>query len=260
VDTHEGLNGKISEWLARSHPVPERVRTEWASQGVALLPLGERFAAVRIASEVVHAAVQSEDQDRVATALGELLGGAIIYDRRVAGGTYYALVDGHAGAVWACDSTATCLGHGTYLGVPRIDRQRPPGTYWVVPPRYAGDLCPSRSVVGLVEAGRSRLVMEAEVCSHDDSGELKTAASARRPWALRLVTDRLPVRPPSYATVVLDGPSQTARYTDVVGQVVEMGKHGTSRTTGTASVSGGGDGQNPQPQTQDDQTTDYESD
>jgi putative ATP-grasp target RiPP len=249
----------ISEWLARTHPVPERVRTEWAAQGVALLPLGERFAAVRMAAEVVHAAVQSEKQDRVAAALGELLGGAIIYDRRVAGGTYYALVDGHAGLAGAYDGIVSCLGRGTYLGVPRIDRQRPPGTYWLVPPRYAGDLCPPCSVVGLVEAGRSRLTVEAEVCPYD-TGEFKATVTAQRPWALRLVTDRLPVRPPSYATVVLDGPTQTARYTDAVGQVIEMGKHGTSRTTGTASVSGGGDGQNPQPQTQDDHTTDYESD
>lgn len=80
------------------------------------------------------------------------------------------------------------------------------------------------------------------------------------PWAMRLVTDRLPVGPPSYATVALDASTQTARYTDAAGQVVEMGKHGTSKTTGTASMSGGGDGQNPQPQTQDDHTTDYESD
>ena len=80
------------------------------------------------------------------------------------------------------------------------------------------------------------------------------------PWALRLVTDRLPVSPPSYASVVLDGDTQTARYTDAAGQVVEMGMHGTSKTKGTASMSGGGDGQKPQPQTQDDNTTDYESD
>lgn len=80
------------------------------------------------------------------------------------------------------------------------------------------------------------------------------------PWAMRLVTDRLPVGPPSYAAVTLDPGSQTARYTDTVGRPVEMGKHGTSKTTGTASMSGGGDGQNPQPQTQDDNTTDYESD
>ncbi|MBK3640112.1 putative ATP-grasp-modified RiPP [Streptomyces sp. MBT33] len=86
------------------------------------------------------------------------------------------------------------------------------------------------------------------------------APPAQVPWAMRLVTDRLPVGPPSYAAVTLDAATQTARYTDAAGQVVEMGKHGTSKTTGTASMSGGGDGQNPQPQTQDDNTTDYESD
>lgn len=80
------------------------------------------------------------------------------------------------------------------------------------------------------------------------------------PWALRLVTDRLPIGPPMYAAVELDATTQTARYTDTAGQAVEMGRHGTSKTTGTASMSGGGDGQSPQPQTQDDNTTDYESD
>ncbi|WP_316762587.1 putative ATP-grasp-modified RiPP [Streptomyces herbicida] len=77
---------------------------------------------------------------------------------------------------------------------------------------------------------------------------------------MRLVTDRLPVGEPSYAAVALDAVTQTARYTDSAGRLVEMGKHGTSKTSGTASMSGGGDGQNPQPQTQDDNTTDYESD
>ncbi|MFG2162911.1 MULTISPECIES: putative ATP-grasp-modified RiPP [Streptomyces] len=67
-------------------------------------------------------------------------------------------------------------------------------------------------------------------------------------------------RPAVVRGVELDAATQTARYTDTAGQVVEMGKHGTSKTTGTASMSGGGDGQNPQPQTQDDNTTDYESD
>lgn len=87
-----------------------------------------------------------------------------------------------------------------------------------------------------------------------------TTTAVQAPWAMRLVTDRLPVGAPSYVSVVLDAASQTAVYTDAAGQVVEMGKHGTSKTTGTASVSGGGDGQKPQPQTQDDNTTDYESD
>ncbi|MDX2925795.1 MULTISPECIES: putative ATP-grasp-modified RiPP [Streptomyces] len=86
------------------------------------------------------------------------------------------------------------------------------------------------------------------------------AASTQAPWAMRLVTDRLAVSPAPYTSVTLDPATQTARYTDAVGRVVEMGKHGTSRTSGTASVSGGGDGQQPQPQSQDDTTTDYESD
>lgn len=87
-----------------------------------------------------------------------------------------------------------------------------------------------------------------------------TTLAPEAPWAMRLVTDRLPVGSPQYAMVTLDASTQTARYVDTGGRIVEMGKHGTSRTTGTASVSGGGDGQNPQPQTQDDNTTDYESD
>ncbi|MEU6093327.1 hypothetical protein [Streptomyces sp. NPDC047079] len=132
---------------------------------MALLPLGERFAAVRIESCVVHAAVGTENRSQVASRLGELLDGSIIYDRRVAGGTYYALIQGHAGLAWAYDDVATCLGHGTYLGVPRIDRRQPPGTYWVTPPRYEGDLCAPRSITALVEAGRSRLDATAEACS-----------------------------------------------------------------------------------------------
>ncbi|MEW1549907.1 putative ATP-grasp-modified RiPP [Streptomyces tsukubensis] len=80
---------------------------------------------------------------------------------------------------------------------------------------------------------------------------------------MQLVTDRLPVLPPPYAHIELDPRTQLARYTDADGQIVEMGKHGTSKTKGTASMSGGsagGDGQTPKPQTQDDATTDYESD
>jgi putative ATP-grasp target RiPP len=80
------------------------------------------------------------------------------------------------------------------------------------------------------------------------------------PWGLRLVTDRLPTSLPTYAGIVLDPATQTAQYFDTAGQVVEMGKHGTNKTKGTASVSGGGDGAKPQPQTQDDNTTDYETD
>lgn len=53
--------------------------------------------------------------------------------------------------------TAPCLYGDTYLGVPRLNRLEPPGTYWVVPPRYDGDLCSPQLVRELVDAGRRQL-------------------------------------------------------------------------------------------------------
>jgi putative ATP-grasp target RiPP len=74
------------------------------------------------------------------------------------------------------------------------------------------------------------------------------------------MTDRLPESPPAYSRVELDPATQTARYLDDGGQVIEAGKHGTNKTTGTATRSGGGDGAKPQEQVQDDSTTDYAPD
>lgn len=80
------------------------------------------------------------------------------------------------------------------------------------------------------------------------------------PWGMGRVSDRLPIPAPGYARVELDPVTQLARYFDTDGQVVEMGKHGTSKTRGSASFSGDSDGQGPQPQRQDDNITDYDQD
>lgn len=80
------------------------------------------------------------------------------------------------------------------------------------------------------------------------------------PWAMRLVTDRLPIGAPAYTAVTLEPSSQTAVYTDTTGQRVEMGQHGTNQTSPTTSQSGGSDGSSPQPQTADDSNPDYSSD
>ncbi|WP_369389482.1 hypothetical protein AB5J72_19070 [Streptomyces sp. CG1] len=114
----------------------------------------------------------------MAPALGESLGGSIIYDRRALGETYYALIQAHAGLVWAYSDFATCLGEGTYLGVPRLDQQQPPGTYWVIPPRYEGDLCAPRSIIALIGTGRARQAAEGWVGRTDSKNILKEAARA----------------------------------------------------------------------------------
>jgi hypothetical protein len=151
----------ISEWLARAHPVPEQARSEWANQGVALLPLGRRFAAVRLAGSLVHAALGSDDPSLVAEVLSLRLRGPLIHDHRATGPTYYALIQWHAGLVWDYGHAAPCLQGDTYLGVPRIDRLEPPGTYWLVPPRYDGDLCRPQAVRDLIDIGLEQLTQHA---------------------------------------------------------------------------------------------------
>ncbi|MFC9845449.1 hypothetical protein ACFWFF_05185 [Streptomyces sp. NPDC060223] len=157
-DTQQATERAIAEWLTWEHPVPAQVWTEWTTHGVALLPLGKRFAAVRMPMDVVHAALDTDQPTQVASLLEQLLCGPVVHDRRVVGVTYYALIQWNADLVWAHDEIAPCLGRGIYLGVPRIDRRKPPGTYWVVAPKYAGNLCAPHAVASLIEAGRQRLV------------------------------------------------------------------------------------------------------
>mgnify|MGYP005799157855 CR=1 FL=1 len=80
------------------------------------------------------------------------------------------------------------------------------------------------------------------------------------PWALRLVTDRFPHTCPAPAGTALDPNTQLALHIDTDGTVIELGKHGTNRTRGTATMSGSGDGSTPQHQSQDDNITDYDND
>ncbi|MCX4700443.1 hypothetical protein [Streptomyces sp. NBC_01373] len=109
---------------------------------------------------LVYAALDSDDPGLVAEALSDRLRGPVIHDSRAAGPTYYALIQWHAGLVWDYNRSAPCLRDDTYLGVPRIDRREPPGTYWVVPPRYDGDLCRPQAVRDLVDVGHRQLIQQ----------------------------------------------------------------------------------------------------
>lgn len=155
--TPTDISRLISEWLVLAHPVPQQARAEWSNHGVAMLPLGKLFAAVRISGDLVHAAVGSENPCQVAASLSEQLHGPVIHDHRSVGPTYYALIQWHAGLAWDYDETAPCLRGDTYLGIPRVDRREPPGTYWVVLLRYDGDLCRPQAVRELIDTGRRQL-------------------------------------------------------------------------------------------------------
>ena len=155
------LDGHISAWLARAHRTsPDEAHTEWHSQGIALLQLGQQFSAVRIPERLIHAATGSTDLDEITDTLTARLRGPVIRDSRAVGGPHYALIEWHAGLVWDGGEDTPCLGSGTYLGVPRLDRLSPPGAYWLVPPRDAGNLCRPEAVRQLIQDARAVLVDE----------------------------------------------------------------------------------------------------
>lgn len=146
-----------ARWLtaissASSH---DRIRMEWQQHGVALLPLGSFFEAVRIPAAVAQLTLSSGNWCVVADRLAEhLQGGPVIDDLR--GRRYYALVPPGTAENWRAPA-AQCLGEGTYLGVPRPDLtaldQRTLCSYWAVPMSRPGKLCRVSDVLTLVMVG-----------------------------------------------------------------------------------------------------------
>ncbi|MFH8288359.1 hypothetical protein [Streptomyces sp. NPDC018059] len=61
---------------------PRRGLQEWREAGVALLPLGSRFDAVRLPEALVHAAVRTTEPQVIAERLAQRLPGPVIYDGR----------------------------------------------------------------------------------------------------------------------------------------------------------------------------------
>ncbi|MYR40641.1 hypothetical protein [Streptomyces sp. SID5910] len=162
----------VERWLLSAAPAPGQTRRDWARQGVALLPLGVLFSAVRIPGRLVQAVAGSASAQGVDDFLDEALdGGPVICDPR--GPRYYALVPANVPATWrqAVDdwrrsADVDCLGRDTYLGVPRIDRTGfDPHTfagYWAVAISSPGRLCPPLTVARLIAAGVHLLPDERE--------------------------------------------------------------------------------------------------
>lgn len=126
---------------------------EWKGSGVALLPLGSRFDAVRLPEALVQAAVGATAPQEAAARLARIVVGPVIYDGRTLGGSYYALTKPSRARAWQHQDSAPRLSSGTYLGVPGLDRTGPPGTYWLVRPRFEGDLCEPAAVAAVIDLG-----------------------------------------------------------------------------------------------------------
>ncbi|KUF13344.1 hypothetical protein [Streptomyces silvensis] len=140
------LHAAIRCWLARAHPSPRQAESEWANGGVAMLPLGKLFDAVRVPGQLIHAAVGSDDPHTVDEALSNWLRGPVIRDTRIGSGSYYVLVP--PDSQW--EGPAPRLREGTYLTVPRIGRQMSPVTSWAVPPPRRGQLCDPAHLAALL--------------------------------------------------------------------------------------------------------------
>ncbi|GAA1356261.1 hypothetical protein [Streptomyces beijiangensis] len=157
---HAGSLTAVEDWLVRAHPDPSRAQTEWWLQDIAMIPTGRRFDALRIPAPLVHAAARGNDRFQVTAFLSEFFDRAgIIHDGYMTGVSYYALIPPGTAAAWQ-STEAVCLEPGTWLGIPRTNCLEPPGPYWVLPPRFAGDLCAPHTVSALLAAGRALLPRE----------------------------------------------------------------------------------------------------
>jgi len=128
----------IRQWLASVSTSPKQALQEWTGPGATLLPLGRRFSAVHIPGSLV--AAEDDDFD-TARELLAVLDGPVIRDRLAVGGSYYALVPRGRGDTWPFRDEAPYRDDGVWLGVPDIARTEHPGSFWLIPPRYEGDLC-----------------------------------------------------------------------------------------------------------------------
>ncbi|MFI6639488.1 hypothetical protein [Streptomyces sp. NPDC050504] len=148
----------VAAWLASTAPAPDTAYEDWSASlgGVAFLPLGVHFDAVRIPIRLVRAVAGSEDDREIALALEELLSGGPVLSNGYR--WYHALVPVGTKAAWT-RTDAECVGEGTWLYVPH-PAWTSCGIYWAVPPRRIGAACAARDVVRLLERARRAVGVE----------------------------------------------------------------------------------------------------
>ncbi|MFI6054613.1 hypothetical protein ACIBCO_31560 [Streptomyces violascens] len=151
----------VADWLAASLNNPSGARQQWTDHHIAVLALGRRFSAVRLAEELVYAVAVTQDP-AIATTVLRMLDGPVIHEPRAH--RFYVLVPSSPPAQ-NLGPYATCLGLGHYVGVPRVGDDEPDenhASYWAVPMKAPGALCDPSAVAGLIKAGTTALTSQAD--------------------------------------------------------------------------------------------------
>ena len=146
-----------------------RARLEWREEGVAMLPLGTLFSAVRLPIRLITAITGPLKLPEIDAFLADALdGGPVVCDLN--GLRYYALVPASVPRTWRDaahewrDADADVLGRDTLLGVPRLDATEatPARTsYWSVPMESMGMLCAPVKVARLIAAAQDQMARDA---------------------------------------------------------------------------------------------------
>lgn len=155
IVTRQERQVAAGHWLSAACSDLSLPRAEWAERGVALLPCGILFSAVRLPVALVHAAAAAAGVRDAQTFLNDTLAGPVFLAPQCQ--NYYALIGARSGRHWSAPGTE-CLGPGTQLGVPSTDRielTEDLVAYWVVPMDGPGTLCNARDVYQLVHLGRT---------------------------------------------------------------------------------------------------------
>ncbi|MFJ2514713.1 hypothetical protein ACIQJX_34915 [Streptomyces griseoviridis] len=155
---------RAEEWLLSSLPAEAHraARLDWERTGVAILPLGVLFSAVRLPDAIVGAFTgdQWDPQGQAAWLAEALEGGPVIADPRYH--RWYALVPASVPTTWRDavtdwrDQDVEVLGRGFHLGVPPLTATAYVSagrSFWASPMSSAGVLCAPLTVARVIAAG-----------------------------------------------------------------------------------------------------------
>lgn len=157
----------IAGWLARAHSDPAQAAAKWRTDGLAVMPLGVRYSAVRVPDTAVATVSGLRERGQWDAYLCDVVGGPVICDP--VGHRYYLLVARRAEEAWAhlAESWRTVgiglLGDGVVLGMPSPYTGPDPlrrASYWASPAPRAGVLCPPLAVLQLIDAALTAQAVE----------------------------------------------------------------------------------------------------